>query len=346
MLDLTIVIPTYNRRALLHDAVESLRRQTCPSDRYEILIVSDGSSDGTDDDYAAPLQSPVTRLVRQEKRGFGLAAARNLGLRHAQGRLVAFFDDDMLADESLAQAHVEAHARLDENVAVCGRVKLAPDLPQTPFCQIVLGDICRLFADNPDEARFLPFGMALSWQTSFKRGALERLGGYDDTFRLYGWEDIEFSYRASQQGMQFYYEPRAISFHRDQRNTLARHAERLRNGSRMAPALFARHPGLKATIPMYADKDPIEWRADSLPLLAKKVARRFFAARPVLGALSRVTPLVERVARHPALLRRWYYAVLSNYVFVGYREGLASTSPQPSQPPSPLRAGEGKGAQG
>jgi glycosyltransferase involved in cell wall biosynthesis len=322
MLDLTVVVPTYNRRALLRDAVDSLRRQTHPADRYEILIISDGSTDGTDDDYAAPLSAPLTRLARQEKRGFGLAAARNLGLRHAQGRLVMFFDDDMVADENLVKAHVEAHARFDEHVAICGRVNLAPDLPQTPFCQIVLGDICRLYADNPDRARFLDYGMALSWQTSFKRGELERLGGYDDTFRLYGWEDIEFSYRASQQGMRFWYEPRAIAYHRDQRNTLPRHAERLRDGSRMAPVLFARHPGLKAAIPMYRDKEPIDWLADGLPLALKKMARRFVAWPPALGALVGITPLAERLLPRP-LLRRWYYAVLSNYVYLGYRHGLA-----------------------
>ena len=340
MFDLTIVIPTYNRRALLRDAVASLRAQTFPADRYEIVIVSDGSTDGTDDDYGTPLQSPLTRLIRQEKRGFGLAAARNLGLRNAQGRLILFFDDDMVADEDLAAAHVDAHARFDEHVAVCGRVKLAPDLPQTPFCQIVLGDICRLFADNPDEARFLDFGMALSWQTSFKRAALERLGGYDDTFRLYGWEDVEFSYRASQQGMRFWYEPRAVAFHRDQRNTLPRHAERLRNGSRMAPALFARQPGLKASIPMYADKDPIDWRSDRPTLVARKIGRRMSASRPVLGALARVTPLVERIVPHPAALRRWYYAVLSNYVTIGYREGLAEMA-SASGPTAPTRQASG-----
>jgi len=324
MFDITIVIPTYNRRALLRDAVASLRKQTYPPDQYEIVIVSDGSTDGTDDDYATPLTAPVTRLVRQEKRGFGLASARNLGLRNTQGQLVMFFDDDMLADEQLVEAHVEAHARLDEHVAVCGRVKLAPDLPNTPFCQIVIGDICRLFADNPDEARFLPFGMALSWQTSFERNELERLNGYDDTFRLYGWEDIEFSYRAAQQGLRFYYEPCAISFHRDQRSTLAAHTDRLRNASRMAPVLFARHPDLKSRIPMYADKGPINWRSDGPRLTVKKVIRRLVATRPVMRALESMTPIIERVVRRPALLRRWYYGLLGSYVFIGYREGLAT----------------------
>lgn len=326
MCELTIVVPTYNRRDLLRDGVTSLRRQSFPADRYEIVIVSDGSTDGTDAEYATPLTSPATRLVRQEKRGFGLSAARNLGLRQARGRLVMFFDDDMVADEQLVEMHVDAHARFDEHVAVRGRVKPAPDLPDTAFCRIVIGDICGVYEAHADQARFVTFETALSWQTSFKKSELERLGGYDETFRLYGWEDIEFAYRAAQQGLRFYYEPRAVSLHRDQRNTLATHGQRLRKASRMAPFMFARHPEIRATIPMYADKGPIDWQHDSLRLVAKKAARRLLATRPLMRVLEGVTPLVERATASEKFLRRWYYGLLGSYVLLGYREGLTGAS--------------------
>lgn len=324
MFDITIVVPTYNRRELLQTAINSLRRQSYPPDRYEILIISDGCTDGTDEVYKNPLAAPLTRLLRQEVEGFGLSAARNFGLREAQGTLVMFLDDDMVADEKLAESHVKAHAQLDENVAVCGRVKLAAELPDTPFCQIILGDICRLFADNVKEPRFLTYHMALSWQTSFKRTALERVQGYDETFRCYGWEDIEFSYRATQQGLRFYYEPQAISFHNDQRNTLPTHANRLRNSARMAPLLFARHAELQSQIAMYHDKGPIDWKTDGPKLIGKKAIRHFFATSPMRQMLEKSTPTVERLISQPDLLRRWYYNVLGNYVFLGYREGLAT----------------------
>lgn len=322
MLDLTVVIPTYNRRNMLQDLVESLRRQTCATDRYEILIVSDGSTDGTDELYATPLVSPITRMVRQEKRGFGLSRARNLGTRLAQGRLVMFIDDDMVADKSLVQAHIQAHSEHLDHVAVCGQVRLAPELPDTPFCQIVLGDICRLFMDSPEPC-FLPFGLALSWQTSFSREELLGLGGYDESFRSYGWEDIEFSYRADQHGLRFYYVPGAISFHRDQRNTLATHGERVRNASRMVPLLFERHPALSTLLPMYADKHPIEWNVDTPGLVLRKMLRRLVATQLLTHAAERLTPIAELfLKQHPALLRHWYAAVLGNYILQGYRESL------------------------
>lgn len=325
-MDLTIVIPTYNRRALLADAVASLRRQTCPADRYEILIISDGSTDGSDDDYAAPLTNPVTRLVRQEKRGFGLARARNLGTQLAAGRLVMFFDDDMTAEPGLVAAHLAAHERLGGPAAVIGRVRLSPKVPATPFCRIVLGDVCERYDSRPDEPRFLEYGNALSWQTSFPRQRLLDLGGYDDGYSAYGWEDIEFSYRATRAGLRFYYEPAAVSLHNDQRQTLRTHGARLHTASRMAPQLFAQYPELPAQIPMYADKGPLAWGQDPPGLLARKLARQLLAAPPVMAGLETLTPWVERVAPEP-VLRRWYYGLLGSYVLRGYREGLAAARP-------------------
>jgi GT2 family glycosyltransferase len=322
MIDITVVIPTYNRRTLLREAVDSLRRQTHPADRYEIIIVSDGATDGTDDDYAVSLRAPETRLVRQEKRDFGLARARNLGTRLARGPLVLFFDDDMVAHEQLVEKHVAAHFRLGDDVAVRGRVKPSAQLPDTPFCRIVLGDVCRIYEAEVESARFIDFDTALSWQTSFKRERLIQLGGYDETFRCYGWEDIEFSYRVTQHGLRFFYEPQAVSFHNDQRQTLAAHGARLHQAAAMAPVLFARHPQLAARIPMYRDKGPIQWGTDAPGLIVRKVVRQVLATRPVMTALAGLTPVVERVVPRTDVLRRWYYGLLGSYVLGGYREGL------------------------
>lgn len=342
-IDLTVVIPTYNRREMLREAVKSLRAQSHPRDRYEIVIVSDGCTDGTDEEHATPVEEPVTRLLRQEKLGFGLAAARNLGLADAAGELVLFFDDDMVAAPELIATHVRTHARFDDDVAVCGRVEPASDIPDTPFCRLVIRDVCRGFRSNVGQPRFISFESAFSWQTSFKRRALRRLGGYDESFRRYGWEDIELAFRAAGQGLRFFYEPEALSFHRDSRATLVEHGERLRAASRVAPFLFARHPELRGRIPMYADKEPIDWSADRIDVIGWKAFRSLLARRRMRSILERMTPLAERALPSPALLRRWYFTVLGNYIYDGYREGLAEMATMhaaaPSRQPSDGAAG-------
>jgi GT2 family glycosyltransferase len=225
-IDLTVVIPTYNRRELLNGAVQSLREQTYPADRYEIIIVSDGCTDGTDEQYGT------------------------------------------------------------------------------------------------SQARFIDAESAFSWQASFKVSALREIDGYDDPFRRYGWEDVDVAFRASLRGMRFFYEPDPLSYRRD---TLRAHGQRLREASRHAPFLFARNPELRNRIPMYVDKEPIDWPRDSARLIASKASRALLANRTVHSALVALTPAMEPVLS-ASLLRRWYHAVLGGYVFKGYREGLAEAA--------------------
>src|SRR5450830_1529256 len=90
LLEFSIVIPTYNRMKFLQQALDSVWAQT--HDDYEIIVVDDGSTDGTKD-YLASLDGRV-KTVRQSNSG--PAAARNLGVRQAKGEYVAFLDSDDL----------------------------------------------------------------------------------------------------------------------------------------------------------------------------------------------------------------------------------------------------------
>jgi hypothetical protein len=84
----SVVVPTYNRRSMLERALRSVWAQTC--DDYELIVVDDGSTDGTAE-FLATLGSDV-RTVRQENHG--PSAARNAGARIARGDYLAFLDSD------------------------------------------------------------------------------------------------------------------------------------------------------------------------------------------------------------------------------------------------------------
>ena len=84
----SIIIPTYNRAALLREALDSVVQQTFRD--YEVIVVDDGSSDETESVVKA-CGVPVN-FLRQENRGPG--AARNLAVQRAQGRYIAFLDSD------------------------------------------------------------------------------------------------------------------------------------------------------------------------------------------------------------------------------------------------------------
>jgi glycosyltransferase involved in cell wall biosynthesis len=111
----SVVIPVYNRRKLLERAVESVREQTYPD--WELLIVDDGSTDGTAE-YAAELAAADPRVTcLRNTRGRGPGGARNSGITRARGQFVAFLDsDDSWLPEKLARqvdyfsAHPQAMA--------------------------------------------------------------------------------------------------------------------------------------------------------------------------------------------------------------------------------------------
>jgi glycosyltransferase involved in cell wall biosynthesis len=105
----SVIIPTFNRRALVREAVVSVCAQRRTA--FEIIVVDDRSSDGTPEALVQEFGSRI-RIVATENRG--VAAARNLGVRHSRGELLAFLDSDDLwlpgklaAQVALFTAHPE-----------------------------------------------------------------------------------------------------------------------------------------------------------------------------------------------------------------------------------------------
>lgn len=192
-MNISIVIPTYNRKDILLRMLEMLRAQEGIG---EVVVVDDGSLDGT----AAAVQQtdypwPVT-VISQSNRGPG--AARNAGWRAAQGELVLFLDDDMLCVTGLVTAHTAAH--VDHAPAIgMGAIRLSDDSPRT------LAALCfgHEFAPHAEawqpaaHGEWLDVPIVFS-NTSLPRTMLEASGGFDETFRMR--EDLELGYRLLQSG--------------------------------------------------------------------------------------------------------------------------------------------------
>src|SRR5680860_828949 len=112
----SVVMPTYQRRDVVVESVSALRRQATAAP-FEVVVVVDGSSDGTSTALAAPaLACSIT--VRGNSTGKA-ASARNTGWRIARGRIVLFLDDDMEAEPDLIAWHVAAHDAGADAVSGC-----------------------------------------------------------------------------------------------------------------------------------------------------------------------------------------------------------------------------------
>ena len=212
---LSVVIPTYNRKEILRRTLRAYRSQSPQREIVEILVVDDGSTDGTDSTVAECSEGSVVipiRYLRQEKKG--LAAARNFGIREARGDLVLFGDDDIIPGPDLVAEHLAWHKKYpDPSVSVLGHVTWSPGAHPTPFMEWlgmdgVLFGFRRLAPEKEADFRFFYF-----CNTSVKIEFLRKNGTFDEDFRAYGFEDIELGYRLQKKGARLLYNPKAVGHH-------------------------------------------------------------------------------------------------------------------------------------
>jgi glycosyltransferase involved in cell wall biosynthesis len=210
-LAISAVIPTAGRAHLLRPALDSLARQTLAHDRYEVVVVDDGSTDDTValcETMASEFQLRVLSTASA-----GISAAKNLGLFAARAPIVAFLDDDDVADPALLESHLRAHAEHPaETVAVLGRTTWSPDLDVTEVMRFVTDVGCYLFAyPYFSDGQFLDYTAFWGGRSSCKRSLLTREGIFDTRLR-FGSEDIELGYRLSKVGLKVCYRAAALSY--------------------------------------------------------------------------------------------------------------------------------------
>jgi glycosyltransferase involved in cell wall biosynthesis len=207
---LSVVIPTYNRCGLLQRVLRGLCEQLASSLLEEVLVVSDGSTDGTPGVVSQFADRLPVRLIEQDKRG--VSAARNLGVAQARAPVVLFLDDDVVPAANLIAEHAAFHRRSHELEAVMlGYVTWHPEIAVTPFMRWYgeyggLYGFSRLRSGQVADRRFL-YTCNLSLKTEF----FLRNGGFNEALTVM--EDHELGYRLSRAGMKMTFLRQAVGYH-------------------------------------------------------------------------------------------------------------------------------------
>jgi glycosyltransferase involved in cell wall biosynthesis len=205
---LSVIMPTYNRVDRLHEALKALAAQTIDPSTFEIIVVSDGSTDGTDE-YLASSRPPLS-LVGLTQPNCGPASARNHGVRFATADLVVFIDDDIIATPTLLERHLKDHAMSDHR-AVIGPMANAADFD---YSRWVLWEQAMLEKQYSAMRRgdFKPsFNQFYTGNASVRREHFLAAGGFNPALRRV--EDMEFAYRLSLLGIEFVFDPEAVGHH-------------------------------------------------------------------------------------------------------------------------------------
>ena len=314
----SVIIPTYNRRELLGETLNSLAQQTYPSDRFEVIVVDDGSKDGTEA-IAAEAFPFILRYFWQSNQGD--AAARNLGARQSQADFLVFLDDDILVEAGYLTHLIQAHD-IGKNKIVMGTWNLG--LAESTLFSQSLYDSQAVDDANAVTTQ-LPFrdvfsnNMSLGREAYFKIGMMEGLGFPGSSI----WCDLDFNYRAYRQGFEYFRSTKAVCWHRDHTvSSLDVYKKRVRTAAYRAVVLFQRYPDLLPHVPMFYDKTPIIWRQDSLHLIGRKLARHLASTRPALWSMELIVKTLEKRSPTSKRLLSLYRYIIGGYIYQGYREGL------------------------
>lgn len=233
---ISVILPVRNERAMLPRLIDELLRQNYPADRFEILVVDGGSTDGTADLVRRRFCNRHVRIRVLENPGTRSSAGRNVGLRAASGEVIVFIDghctipsSNLLEDTAaiLAQSGADCLCRPQPLLAAS----------ETHTGEVIAQICSSHFGDN---ARSCGFVDPIRGGCSYRREVFSRVGFFDEHFD--GCEDVEFNTRVSKAGIRAYADPRLAVYYQPRRNARELFRQMVRSG-RGQVRLLRKHAG-------------------------------------------------------------------------------------------------------
>jgi len=198
---ISVVIPAYQEAETIDRCLAALAGQTAPAEQFEVIVVDDGSTDGTAERVQA---HPGVCLLVQERAG--PAAARNRGMDRARGEIVLFTD----ADCEPAPDWIERMAAPFDDPQVDG-VKGAYRTRQR---ELVARFVQAEYEDKYDQmAGRATIDFVDTYAAGYRRAVLVASGGFDPAFPSASVEDQELSFRLARQGHRLVFAPQACVYH-------------------------------------------------------------------------------------------------------------------------------------
>lgn len=317
-IDLTVVIPTYNRQARLRRLLTCLDRQVTssaanrPGFDFEVVVVSDGSTDGTHEMLEGFVATFPLRLITQENAG--PAAARNAGVRAAEGEVVMFLDDDVMPEPHCLAVHMARHLA-DRALVVVGPMLTPTDTELQPWVKWEQFQLEKQY-DRFESGEVLHPRQFYTGNASVRRQALLDAGLFDTT--LLRSEDIELARRLELIGQSFVFEGRATAYHYAERSFVSWAKVAYDYGKN--DVLFASNDEQQALqqIPrFFRERNPLQ------RLLVRALIPRPRLCSTVRDSLGRVAAAASRI-RADDLNRQVLSALYGLHYYQGVADALGS----------------------
>jgi glycosyltransferase involved in cell wall biosynthesis len=226
----TIQLCTYNRAALLERVLDACFEQTVGPSAYEVVLVNDGSTDDTSAVIERARARAACRFVVHDQANAGLAKGRNRGIALAAGERIIFIDDDVLPLPNFVEEHLRSHEAHPHAIVRGGAINVESfdDLPP-PVWSI------KDYSGN----YFWTTNVSVPLQT------IRAIGGFNESFSEYGWEDIDVGLRLRFGGVKAVFNPKALAYHwkpRPRSGNVEKMVRQARAQARTAVQLAKIHP--------------------------------------------------------------------------------------------------------
>ncbi len=305
----SLVIPTYQRCASVERLLHALNHQSLAADKYEVIVVIDGSTDGTRE-MVDQAQTPFSlRCIWQANHG--RAAACNCGIRAARGSLVVLLDDDMEPSPHLLDAHWNAHLGIPR-LGVLGAVPIRLEPSSPPVMQFIGAKFNQHLEKIAQSGYTLNLRDFYSGNFSAQRTVLMEVGLFDENFKIYGNEDLDLSWRLRQAGIQLVFNAEASATQHYEKDFAALARDNIAKG-KTSILLAKLHPEVLTEIKLSTyNQESKKWRLVRSGLLS---LTRFF--KPMPSVIIRFMSWLEK--RHPAQLQLYYRLSLDYFYWLGVR---------------------------
>ncbi len=315
---LSVVIPSMNKVDLLTQTLTAVQQQDIGrSADWEVVVVNDGSTDGTADFLAGQEDWERPRLqIVTPPANVGRARARNLGARAAVGKYLLFLDDDIVAPPGLLKAHLDVL----EQHRNCGTIGYAVTDPA------LIDGLHFRYLDSRGTAR-LPVGRAparffVTQNAAVPREAFLAIGGFDEEFSAYGFEDMEVAFRLEDHcELSFYALPEPVPRHVHHHTAAEYFAKKVECGRYSLPHLALLHPGRIREMQLHHVVDAPGERSLAL---GSRLIRGL--AGTVLGRdLVRLLEVWPALPGYRPLAPAIYFRLMSLAVLCAFRQGVTET---------------------
>ncbi len=319
-LDATVIVPTFNRCFALLATLSRLESVDHPRDRWEVIVVDDGSTDDTEVEVGRWVERATIRVRYERQDNTGPAAARNRGAHLASGRVLVFIDNDILVRPDFLRLHLAALSGAP-NCWVIGRIVHPAAIRETPFGRF-RDELWERFHETQGGRVVAETDGMTAANLSLPAADFHRLGGFDEAFTIASSEDWELGYRARQAGVRVLYHPGIVVVHDDWAVSLAKFCERQRLYALSDVLLWRKYGERSPRLAVVLENGPIDWGRDRPSLIVKKGLKRLLASRPGSALLRAGCTLAELLMPARPLTARVYEAAVSVAIFRGVREGM------------------------